>query len=126
MSIESFRGLTREQFLGSPEISDTASCALHRVHGCTHAAPFLAGKYTAKYGAAGANVYDGARLIACYRRGVALAVDPEYQGQNIAQELVYQVAVLTGEPLARRAKRSQIGQRVFEKVWDRIAAELGK
>lgn len=124
MSLQDFKGMSRERFLGEPTISPTSAVALTRVPNCGAQIAFLAGKYTASYGPAGGNVFDKGKLIACYRREVALAVHPNYQGCGIAKELVYQVAIFTGKPLARNAKRSTAGQNIFAAVWKRIQTEL--
>lgn len=124
---EAFRGVTREQFLGSPKIiaqSNSAALVPKALTTVAEAAPepFL-GSYAARYSEDGVAVYDGDRVIASYNFGDTLVVDKKYRRQGIAEEMVYQWR--TRNPSAKTAStRTKASQSLQEKVWARIQREL--
>lgn len=126
---EAFRGMTREQFLGSPRITKDSNAAdlkpkaLDTVR-AAEAVPFAAGRgLTARYSPDGAAVYDGDNVVASYNFGDTLVVDKKLRRQGIGEELVYQwrARYPDSKPAASRTKASQALQ---EKVWERIQREL--
>lgn len=128
-SVEAFRGVTREQFLGSPRITPNANAADLRPRAldtvsAADAVPFAAGEgLTARYSEDGAAVYDGDRVIASYNFGDTLVVDKAFRRAGIGAELVYQWRIRN--PGARpAASRTRASQALQERVWDRIQSEL--
>ena len=128
-SVEPFREMTRDEFLGSPKITKDSNAADLKPKQITSLAevesvPFKSesGALTARYSPDGAAVYDGDKVIASYNFGDTLVVDKNYRRQGIGEELAYQWR--TRNPSAKPAEtRTKSAQRLQEKVWDRISRE---
>lgn len=125
MSLQDFKGMTREQFLGRPKIVTAQPPALAPIN-LRGAKPeaFLNGKYLATFSPRGALVYDADRIIASYWIGkyAVMFVNAAYRRQGIAFELKYQHVMRYGpsHPLSITAEMKAL----VAKVWDRIQAEL--
>ncbi len=127
--VEQFRGMTREQFMGEyrviPNRSNMNSVYVPAKLKDAPREPFM-GRFTASFdGSNSAVVYDGERPIAVItveRRHYA-AVLPEYRGQGIGEEIVYRFVTERGHVTPGVTRTAGL-QRVYEKVWARIQAEL--
>jgi GNAT superfamily N-acetyltransferase len=81
----------------------------------------LLDRYAVKWGHASATAYDGERVIASYRYGLYIFVDPDYRRKGIARELIYQRAKRSGR-LTSKLRTPQIAA-IIAQVSDRIACE---
>jgi len=120
-----FKGMTKDEFLGSPTITSAKNAAMLRprdITGIVTSEPFLDDKYQAVYSNDGAAVYDGDDLIASYNHGKNIVVDKKYRKKGIGEELVYQWRTRFPAP-AKAEERTRVSQKIQEKVWERIRRE---
>ncbi|MGJ0510253.1 MAG: hypothetical protein ACR652_24675 [Methylocystis sp.] len=117
------KGLTRDEFLGSPKITSTrnADALRPKLLRSTEAAPpepFIHG-LTAKVSPDGIAVLDGDKVVGSYNFGETLVVDPAYRKRGIAEEMVYQWR--SRHPQAPPADaRTKVAQHIQENVWNRL------
>jgi len=123
-----FIGMSQDEFLGSPVITSAANAAQLSPRELNSLAdapkePFLAGRYSVKYGPSGAAVFDGSQVVASYNFGDTLVVNKRYRRQGIAAELVYQWRCRYPGP-GTASTRTKAAQAIQLQVWKRIATEI--
>jgi hypothetical protein len=118
-------GMTREQFLGNPQITSNANARdlqpkLTKPAALAPPEPFVGG-LTIRRGERSSVVLDGETPVASYD-GDTLVVARPYRRRGIATELVYDYRTRNPD-IPPAAQRTKTAQRIQEKVWERIARE---
>jgi hypothetical protein len=118
-------GMTREQFLGNPQITSNANARdlqpkLTKPAALAPPEPF-AGGLTIRRGERSSVVLDGETPVASYD-GDTLVVARPYRRRGIATELVYDYRTRNPD-IPPATQRTKTAQRIQEKVWERIARE---
>lgn len=127
MSLDAYIGMTREQFLGAPQVVEWCKLTLDPFVVDAPPEPFM-GVFTARITRDRASLHHVNTFVAGFIRGTevkcsTLYVHPDYRSRGIGSQLVYTTVTRYGTTTHSR-RRNGAGQAVYERVWDMIQERL--